>query len=79
MTIKLVERVHRKVVIGDEELLCIGSFNWFSASRAGDYVNYDASIVYRGNNLQEEIQIIYTNLEKRRLKEKGEAYRLPEK
>lgn len=29
----LVNRVHSKIVIGDEGLLCIGSFNWFSASR----------------------------------------------
>lgn len=28
---KLVNRVHSKIVIGDDGLLCVGSFNWFSA------------------------------------------------
>ncbi|EGJ6382285.1 ATP-binding protein, partial [Escherichia coli] len=30
---KLVNRVHSKIVIGDDGLLCVGSFNWFSATR----------------------------------------------
>jgi hypothetical protein len=33
----LVNRVHSKIVIGDEGLLCIGSFNWFSATRDEKY------------------------------------------
>jgi phosphatidylserine/phosphatidylglycerophosphate/cardiolipin synthase-like enzyme len=32
ITTKLVNRVHSKIVIGDEGLLCVGSFNWFSAA-----------------------------------------------
>ena len=37
----LVKRVHSKIVIGDEGLLCIGSFNWFSATRDEKYKRYD--------------------------------------
>ena len=37
----LVNRVHSKSVIGDEGLLCIGSFNWFSATRDEKYKRYD--------------------------------------
>ncbi|GKK37493.1 hypothetical protein NUBL22001_17470 [Klebsiella pneumoniae] len=37
----LVNRVHSKIVIGDEGLLCIGSFNWFSATRDEKYKRYD--------------------------------------
>lgn len=65
ITTKLVNRVHSKIVIGDEDLLCIGSFNWFSATREEMYQRYDASMVYRGENLQGEIGTIYTSLERR--------------
>jgi len=62
---KLVNRVHSKIVIGDEGLLCIGSFNWFSAAREEKYQRYDTSMVYRGESLKSEIKTIYTNLEQR--------------
>jgi phosphatidylserine/phosphatidylglycerophosphate/cardiolipin synthase-like enzyme len=52
----LVNRVHSKIVIGDEGLLCIGSFNWFSATRDEKYKRYDTSMVYRGESLQAEIK-----------------------
>ncbi|MEF8351209.1 AAA domain-containing protein, partial [Escherichia coli] len=38
---KLVNRVHSKIVIGDDGLLCVGSFNWFSATREARYERYD--------------------------------------
>ncbi len=63
----LVNRVHSKIVIGDEGLLCIGSFNWFSASRDEKYKRYDTSMVYRGESLQAEIRAIYSSLEQRKL------------
>lgn len=66
-TTKLVNRVHSKIVIGDEGLLCVGSFNWFSAAREGKYQRYDTSMVYHGENLKGEIQTIYSSLEKRQL------------
>ncbi|APM45676.1 TPA: phospholipase [Klebsiella pneumoniae] len=68
----LVNRVHSKIVIGDEGLLCIGSFNWFSATRDEKYkrydtIRYDTSMVYRGESLQAEIKTIYSSLEQRKL------------
>lgn len=63
----LVNRVHSKIVIGDEGLLCIGSFNWFSATRDEKYKRYDTSMVYRGESLQAEIKTIYSSLEQRKL------------
>lgn len=62
---KLVRRVHSKIVIGDDNLLCIGSFNWFSASREAQYERYDTSMVYYGENLEKEVKVIYKNLEQR--------------
>ncbi|MCO7255518.1 AAA domain-containing protein [Dickeya oryzae] len=64
---KLVNRVHSKIVIGDDGLLCIGSFNWFSATRDEKYQRYDTSMVYRGESLKSEIKTIYTSLEQRQL------------
>lgn len=64
---KLVNRVHSKIVIGDDELLCIGSFNWFSAARDEAFQRYDTSMVYRGESLKGEIKTIYSNLEQRQL------------
>ncbi len=65
ITTKLVNRVHSKIVIGDEGLLCIGSFNWFSATREAKFERYDTSMVYRGENLKGEIKTIYASLEQR--------------
>lgn len=64
---KLVKRVHSKIVIGDEGLLCVGSFNWFSAAREEQYQRYDTSMVYRGGNLKDEIKTIITSLEQRQI------------
>lgn len=67
VTTKLVNRVHSKIVIGDERLLCVGSFNWFSATREDKYQRYDTSMVYRGDNLKGEIKTIHTSLIQRQL------------
>ena len=64
---KLVNRVHSKIVIGDEGLLCIGSFNWFSATRHEKFQRYDTSMVYRGESLKGEIKTIHSSLEQRQL------------
>lgn len=69
ITTKLVNRVHSKIVIGDEGLLCVGSFNWFSAAREEKYQRYDTSMVYRGESLTGEIKTIYTSLEQRELQD----------
>lgn len=67
ITTKLVNRVHSKIVIGDDGLLCVGSFNWFSATREARYERYDTSMVYCGDNLKGEIEAIYNSLEKRQV------------
>lgn len=67
ITTKLVNRVHSKIVIGDEGLLCVGSFNWFSATREEKYQRYDTSMVYQGESLKSEIQTIYASLKQRQL------------
>ena len=67
ITTKLVKRVHSKIVIGDEGLLCVGSFNWFSATREEKYERYDTSMVYRGEGLIGQIKTIYTSLELRQI------------
>ncbi|HDW0497444.1 TPA: DNA2/NAM7 family helicase, partial [Escherichia coli] len=64
---KLVNRVHSKIVIGDDGLLCVGSFNWFSATREAQYERYDTSMVYCGDNLKGEIEAIYSSLERRQV------------
>jgi phosphatidylserine/phosphatidylglycerophosphate/cardiolipin synthase-like enzyme len=46
VTTQLVSRVHSKIVMGDTTLLCVGSFNWFSASRDIRFERYDTSLVY---------------------------------
>ena len=64
---KLVSRVHSKIVIGDEGLLCVGSFNWFSAARDARYPLYDTSMVYSGEIVKGEIKAIYSILEQRQI------------
>jgi hypothetical protein len=61
-----VRRVHSKIVIADEDLLCVGSFNWFSANRDGAHARHETSMVYRGPNLSSEIKITKQSLERRR-------------
>lgn len=58
--IKLVNRIHSKLVIKDDDLLCIGSFNWLSARRVGDYVRHETSLCYQGQskNLCDEIKLL---------------------
>ncbi|WP_252514452.1 hypothetical protein, partial [Escherichia coli] len=59
--------IHSKIVIGDDGLLCVGSFNWFSATREARYERYDTSMVYCGDNLKGEVEAIYNSLERRQV------------
>ena len=61
----LVRRVHSKAVIGDNNLYCVGSFNWFSASRDSRYALHETSLVYRGLGLANEIDIMRKSLKQR--------------
>tara|TARA_R110002072_G_scaffold24806_3_gene83845 strand:- start:3209 stop:6640 length:3432 start_codon:yes stop_codon:yes gene_type:complete len=60
-----VRQVHSKIVVMDKALLCIGSYNWLSADRHGKYARHETSFVYRGGQLQEEIEIITGSLKGR--------------
>lgn len=54
VVVKVVEKVHSKLVMGDDVYLCVGSYNWASAVRDGKYKNMETSMAYTGS-LHEEI------------------------
>lgn len=57
-----VNRLHSKVVVKDNDILCIGSFNWLSASRIGDFARHETSLSYSGPLVAQEIQFLLNNL-----------------
>lgn len=59
-----IKLLHSKIVIADDHLLCIGSFNWFSASRDKKFAMHETSLVYRGDNLANEINTMQQSLKK---------------
>ena len=61
----LVKRVHSKIVIIDSDLLCVGSFNWFSASRQGQFVRHETSLIYKNLRVKREIEVIKNSLKSR--------------
>lgn len=60
--VKVKNNIHSKVVIKDNDTMCIGSFNWFSAQRGGLYCNTEHSIVYQGESAKDEIENILMQL-----------------
>jgi hypothetical protein len=54
--VKVVNNIHSKIVIKDNDCMCIGSFNWFSAQRGGKYAKTEHSIAYHGENINDEIE-----------------------
>lgn len=70
---RFVKKVHSKLVIKDSDLLCIGSFNWFSAQRKGNYVRHETSLIYQGknDNLVNEIQLLKESLSNRLMEPEG--------
>lgn len=60
-----VHKVHSKIISCDNELLCIGSFNWFSAARDGVYAMHETSMVYRGAAVANEIKVNRDSLQER--------------
>ena len=62
---KEVHRLHSKLVVADEGLLAVGSFNWLSADRAGGYARHETSLVYRGSRLSREIEVLVESLDRR--------------
>ncbi|ALR08400.2 AAA domain-containing protein [Xylella fastidiosa] len=63
--VHFVDRVHSKMVIGDDEVFCVGSFNWFSANRSAMYAKHETSLVYRGRGLADERQTRLNSLRQR--------------
>ncbi|QWN17816.1 phospholipase D-like domain-containing protein [Xanthomonas citri] len=63
--IAFVARVHSKVLIGDDDLYCVGSFNWFSARRDAQYARHETSLAYRGPGLTGEIDVMRASLRER--------------
>ena len=65
VSLKCVEKVHSKIILVDEHLLSIGSFNWLSAARDGEYARLETSFVYKGPDLSNEIEVITKSLTQR--------------
>jgi len=63
--VSIVNKVHSKLVMADDELLSVGSFNWLSAQRQGDYVHHETSMVYRGADVAGELAINRASLVQR--------------
>ncbi|MBO9745969.1 AAA family ATPase [Xanthomonas phaseoli pv. dieffenbachiae] len=63
--VAFVARVHSKVLIGDDDLYCVGSFNWFSARRDAQYARHETSLAYRGPGLTDEIEVMRASLRDR--------------
>ncbi|MEF9419444.1 AAA domain-containing protein [Xanthomonas citri] len=63
--VTFVARVHSKVLIGDDDLYCVGSFNWFSARRDAQYARHETSLAYRGPGLKSEIDVMRASLRDR--------------
>jgi len=58
-------KLHSKIVAVDNDLLCIGSYNWLSADRHGQYARHETSFVYRGEHLEDEISTVVGSLRRR--------------
>ncbi|MFD1228634.1 AAA domain-containing protein [Pseudochrobactrum kiredjianiae] len=69
VTIVYVRKMHSKIVIIDKKILSVGSFNWLSADRNGEYTRHETSLVYKGNVLNNEIKTIQESLEQRKTSE----------
>ncbi|CAG9229828.1 DNA helicase [Paraburkholderia caribensis] len=67
ISVNFVRLVHSKLVIGDEDVYCIGSFNWFGAQRTGRFVRHETSMLYRGPDLLAEILAMRKSLLQRRI------------
>lgn len=67
-----LEKLHSKIVAVEDDLLCVGSFNWLSADRDGQYARHETSYVYRGERVEAEIQMTREEL-KRRAKSSGQS------
>ncbi len=61
--ITFVHRLHSKIVIGDDGVLAIGSFNWLSAAKTGRYRRQDISTVHRHGAVAQQRQVLVAMLD----------------
>jgi phosphatidylserine/phosphatidylglycerophosphate/cardiolipin synthase-like enzyme len=65
VTLHRLEKLHSKIVAVEDTLLCVGSFNWLSADREGQYARHETSYVYRGEDVEAEIRVTREDLKRR--------------
>lgn len=65
VTLHRLEKLHSKIVAVEDNLLCVGSFNWLSADRDGRYARHETSYVYRGGDVESEIRVTTEDLKRR--------------
>ena len=63
--LRFVNRIHSKIVIIDHAALCIGSFNWLSAAKAGPYQRHEVSVVHSKGNIRKRKAELLDNLDSR--------------
>ncbi|GEC88650.1 AAA domain-containing protein [Brevibacillus brevis] len=65
----VANRIHNKTLWVDNRLLIEGSFNWLSARRSPNdpWCRYETSLVYKGDGVEQMIQQICSDLEKRKV------------
>lgn len=68
----VVRKVHSKIVIGDDDVYCVGSFNWLSAVREPAGARHETSLVYEGWGLSGEIDAMKRSLSARTVAWLGE-------
>ena len=61
-----VARIHSKIVAVDQTALCVGSFNWLSAAKAGHYQRHEVSLVHRQGNIGNRILHLQATMAERR-------------
>lgn len=64
ISLHVINGVHSKLVMTDNDSICIGSYNWLSAVRRGKYANMETSVIYTGD-VKDEIKIQLMYLKKR--------------
>lgn len=67
VVVYVVDRVHSKLLLVDNDHMAVGSFNWLSAARDGTYKNMETTMIYTGK-LSAEIEIQLRELNGRTMK-----------
>jgi AAA domain/PLD-like domain len=57
-----IRRLHSKIVTKDDDIFCLGSFNWLSAARSGEYARHETSMIYSGPMVGNEILVSIESL-----------------